>query len=96
MHYGLHEGKHPREKCRLFFFIFLKGGIFINFTLSKKDFETVMNALLNAQHEFNFLHGLRVTDVHDVKYTWELDCSYPDNLINEAISVLDKLSDTHN
>ena len=64
--------------------------------LSDKNFETVMNALLNAQHEFNFLHGLRVTDVPDVKYTFELDCYYPDSLISEAISVLDKLSDRHN
>ena len=58
--------------------------------LSDTEFETVMKALLNAQHEFAFLHGLRVTDVPEVKYMWELDCSYPDNLITEAISVLDK------
>jgi hypothetical protein len=48
-----------------------------------------MKALLNAQHEFAFLHGLRVTDLLDVSYTWELDCSDADNLISEAISVLD-------
>lgn len=58
--------------------------------LSDTEFETVMKALLNAQHEFAFLHGLRVTDLLDVSYTWELDCSDADNLISEAISVLDK------
>ena len=64
--------------------------------LSDDDLQTVMKALLNAQHEFNFLHGLRGTDVPEVEYTWELDCSYYDKVISEAISVLDKLSDRHN
>ena len=66
--------------------------ILLSVVLSDNEFQTVMNALLNAQHEFNFLHGLRVTDVPDVRYTFELDCTYPDSLISEAISVLDKLS----
>ena len=68
----------------------------MHITLSESEYETVMNALLNAQHEFAFLYGLRVTDVPDVRYTWELDCSQTANLIDEAISVLDKLSDNHN
>ena len=60
----------------------------LSVVLSDKEYETVMNALINAQHEFNFLHGLGVTDVLDVNYTWELDCSYPDFLLHEAISLL--------
>ena len=57
--------------------------------LSDDDFQTVMKALLNAQHEFNFLHGLRVTDVPDVSYTFELDCSDVNKITEEAISVLE-------
>ena len=44
----------------------------MHITLSESEYETVMNALLNAQHEFAFLYGLRVTDVPDVRYTWQL------------------------
>ena len=58
--------------------------------LSDDDFQTVMKALLNAQHEFNFLHGLRVTDVPDVRYTFELDCSDVNKRTEEAISVLEE------
>ena len=61
----------------------------MHITLSEREFETVMNALLNVQHEFNFLHGLRVTDVPDVKYTWELDCSQTACCVEKAISILD-------
>ncbi|MBR0249868.1 MAG: hypothetical protein IJQ77_02190 [Synergistaceae bacterium] len=61
----------------------------MHITLSEKQYETVMNALLNVQHEFNFLHGLRVTDVPDVKYTWELDCSQTACCVEKAISILD-------
>lgn len=68
----------------------------MHITLGEREYETVMNALLNVQHEFNFIHGLRVTDVPDVKYTWELDCSQTAELIDEAISVLEKFSDSHN
>ena len=68
----------------------------LSVVLSDTEYKTVMKALLNAQHEFNFLHGLRVTDVPDVDYTWELDCSDADNRISEAISVLDRFDSNSN
>ena len=33
----------------------------MHITLGEREYETVMNALLNVQHDFNFIHGLRVT-----------------------------------
>ena len=47
----------------------------MHITLSEKQYETVMNALLNAQHDFAHIHGLRVTE--------SIRC------IEKAISILD-------
>ncbi|MBQ6969826.1 MAG: hypothetical protein IJP85_05820 [Synergistaceae bacterium] len=44
-----------------------------------------------ARHDFTFLHGTRVTDVDDVRYTWEVDNSETIKLIDDAIAILDKL-----
>lgn len=60
--------------------------------LSDKDFKTVNSALLQAHLELSFVHGLHVTDVPDVEFTFDLDCSETTQLINDAISVLDKFS----
>ncbi len=42
-------------------------------------------ALEVALHELNFLHGLHVTDVPDVEFTWDIDNLEAIELIAKAL-----------
>ena len=65
-------------------------------TLTDEEYRTVMKALMNVEHELSFLHGLHVTDVPDVAFTWDIDCIEVKRIIDEAISVLDRLDNKNN
>ena len=64
--------------------------ILLSVVLSDIQFEAVMKALLNAHHDLSFHHGLHVTDVDDVKTSFDIDCIETVNLIEGAMSDLDK------
>ena len=59
--------------------------------LSDNQFEAVMTALHNAQHDLSFHHGLHVTDVNT---SWDIYCLDTIILIDAAISELEKLEYT--
>ena len=55
--------------------------------LTGKEYETLMNNLLNAQHKLRSLHGLRVNDVPDVVYIGEIL-----KIIDDTLALMDKAS----
>ena len=55
--------------------------------LTGKEYETLMNNLLNAQHKLRSLHGLRVNDVPDVVYIGEII-----KIIDDTLALMDKAS----
>lgn len=59
--------------------------------LTGKEYETLMNNLLNAQHKLRSLHGLRVTvlrnDGSDVVYIGEIL-----KIIDDTLALMDKAS----
>ena len=63
--------------------------------IGHENMNPVRLALLNAQHDLAFLHGTRVTDVDDVRYTWEIDNNDTLKLIDEALALLDKAEHNH-
>ena len=55
--------------------------------LTGKEYETLMNNLLNAQHKLRSLHGLRVNDVPDVVCIGEIL-----KIIDDTLALMDKAS----
>ncbi len=55
--------------------------------LTGKEYETLMNNLLNAQHKLRSLHGLRVNDGSDVVYIGEIL-----KIIDDTLALMDKAS----
>ena len=56
----------------------------------------VQLALEVALHELNFLHGLHVTDVPDVEFTWDIDNLEAIELIAKALEPFRSAQHTDN
>lgn len=55
--------------------------------LTGKEYETLMNNLLNAQNKLRSLHGLRVNDGSDVVHIGEIL-----KIIDDTLALMDKAS----
>ena len=64
--------------------------------LSRKEAETVLNALALAEYELETSHGLIVTDNPESGETWQIDNMEVIKVIGESILILEKLCDKGN
>ena len=53
--------------------------------LKHEEMSPVQLALEVALHELNYLHGLHVTDVPDLAYTWDIDTKDAIEIISKAL-----------
>ena len=67
--------------------------IFLLLPLGHENMTPVHLALEVALHELNSLHGLHVTDVPDLEYTWDINNLEAIELIEKARATLHEHTD---